>query len=142
MFDISNIRAGQIATFVLGGEPKMNKTIPTEDGREPNPLFGRVTRRQVQVGNVCGRETYQNKYPEAPGARNWFEWTDKPGVVRHRQTGAEYIAILPTNCTTQYFVDGREATEEERAVIALARPSRDEPAKFIVMKRENLENLA
>ena len=143
MFSIDNIKAGQIATFFLGGEVPLNKTIPTEDGRVPHGL-GVVTRKGRQVGTVCGRDTYFNRYPERKedSKGNWFQWTDKPGVVVHPKTGVEYIAILPISNSTTYFVDGVEATAEQVAVIRAAKKSKSDGADFIVMKRENLENLA
>ena len=129
MFSIENIKAGQIATFHLGGEVPLKKTITLADGsREPHGL-GVVTRKGRQVGTVCGQDTYFNRYPErkAESKGSWFNWTDKTGVVVHAKTGVEYIAILPISNHTDYFLDG-ELVEDAatKALIRAAKKSSSE----------------
>ena len=163
MIDTSKIRAGQLATVLLTGEHKMNKGgrigtpvrlssafVLLENGRAEiplNPLYGRVTRDHRLTVTVAGPETYSNvleaRTGEAPaGKAPWFEWV-KDGLVMHKQTGALYLAAVPTSAkrVTRYLVDGREATIKELAIIRDYTPEKEAP-QFLCFALENVENLA
>jgi hypothetical protein len=141
---IDSIKAGRLATVLLTGEHKMNKG--GRAGVAPNPLFGRVTRDHRVTVTVAGPETYsnvlENRTGEAPaGKAPWFEWV-KDGVVRHKETGALYLAAVPTSAkrVARYLVDGREATEAEIATIREYSPDKGEP-QFLCFALENVSNL-
>lgn len=142
---IENIRAGQIATIMLTGEHKMNKG--GRAGVPPNPLTGRVTRDHRVTVTVAGPETYGNvleaRTGEAPaGKEPWFRWV-KDGLVAHKQTGALYLAAVPTSAkrVTKYLVDGQEATEAQLVTIREYSPDK-EPPQFLCFALENVDNLA
>ncbi len=163
MIDTTTIRAGRLATILLTGEHKMNKGgrigVPARlsssfvilaDGRAEiplNPLYGRVTRDHRITVTVAGPETYANVLPErtgeAPaGKAPWFTWV-KDGLVMHKESGALYLAAVPTSAkrVTRYLVDGREATEKELEIIRDYTPDKGEP-QFLCFALENVANLA
>jgi len=145
MIDINTIRAGRLATILLDGEHKMNKG--GRAGVPLNPLLGRVTRNHRITVTVAGPETYSNVLPERTGEEPagkapWFVWV-KDGLVAHKDTGALYLAAVPTSAkrVTRYLVDGREATEVELATIREYTPDKGEP-QFLCFSLENVANLA
>ena len=145
MIDTSKIRAGRLATVLLDGEHKMNKG--GRAGVPLNPLLGRVTRDHRITVTVAGPETYSNvleaRTGEAPaGKAPWFEWV-KDGLVMHKQTGALYLAAVPTSAkrVTRYLVDGREATDAELVTIREYTPEKEAP-QFLCFALEHVANLA
>lgn len=144
MIDIDTIKAGRIATVILQGEHEMNKG--GRGGVAPNPLLGRVTRDHRITVTVAGPETYsnvlENRTGEAPAGRApWFQWV-KDGLVAHKQTGALYLAAVPTSSKRKiaYLVDGREATPEELETIKAYTPDKGDP-QFLCFKLENVANI-
>ena len=140
MIDLNTVKAGHIATVLMEGEYKMNK-----GGRSGIPLnkySGRVTRAYRFAITLAGEETYNNKYPDAVGKPNWFEFV-RDGVVRHKTTGQLYLAGLPTNSKKNRFdllVDGQPITQEQRDAIQQYRTDKEE-AKFLTIAIDNVINV-
>lgn len=133
-----NIKPGQIATFVYEAPHKMNK--------RNNPLFGLVTKHSHIVGNVAGKDGYENrlaKSGETPkGKSTWFKGTDIEGVVAHKTSGKEYVAVLPASVKSNpnYTIDGRPVTKDEMEIIKSFTPKKPKGV-IITIAIDHLKNL-
>ena len=139
MIDLNNIRAGNICTILLRGEHSMK--TGGRSGLPLNPLTGRVMKNHRLVVTLAGPDSYGNRHEDAPGEKPWFVWV-KPGLVKHPVTGKQYVAALPSSAmkTIGYVVDGRPATAEDLATIALYRKAKS-PPKFLTFPVEDVANM-
>jgi hypothetical protein len=125
MVALEDIKPGRWFSFVYVGELEMNVNkrwlSPGVSISERNPLLGRINVRKVIRGQAATAEMLMRKNLEinsnwTPSENYTIRWvnTDNPCVVESINNGKLQARLMsPITDKTDYFVDGRPATESE-----------------------------
>jgi hypothetical protein len=147
MLKIDKLVAGQIQSFVHTKIVEFKGKEKASGEHAPAWLSSCVvTRRAAFKGNVAGKDSYANKMRREQGEdweakrKPWFQFTPKDGIVCHRETGSQYLAVLnPEVIKSVYFVDGIEATEAQLEDIKRWRKSSGEFGDFACFGLDSVE---
>lgn len=159
---IRGFESPTIASFTAETIPKM--VVKDRQTKLPNPYLNRVT-KIARINGMVGNFDYSNvitnqrvreakpetveeveavpEYQAAP--RQWGEHIEKTGLVEHQ--GKLYVRI--TNIRSiehRYYIDGKEATEEQVAEIQKYLPvpkpiARHETEKDMLYRDYSLSNI-
>jgi hypothetical protein len=147
MLKIDKLVAGQIQSFVHTKDVEFKgKEKGSADVAPAWLASAKVTRRAAFKGNIANAESYGKKMERVTGEpyeqkrAPWFEWTPKAGIVTHKTTKAQYLAVLnPESIKSVYYVDGVEATPAQLEDIKRWRKSSGEFGEFAVFGLDSVE---
>lgn len=134
---VSLMANGHVYTIAYTGDVKMNKG--GRKGIEPNPLFGRVTRKgHIQlrlVSYATSREKFDGTSRDETIAPLWGGKGKHIStfVVEHVDTGKKYLMCDKTMAKYldyMYFVDDRNAADSEIETIKRYLPKKEESSIF------------
>ncbi len=144
---LKGLRSGDVVpAIVTHGEADLK--VGGRSGVPVNPLAKRVTKTTTfKKLEVAGPRTYTDKLAargeEPAGQSPWYQWV-ADGHVRHAKTGNGYVACSPgpeTEVSVKYFVDNREATDEELKTIEAYKKASSPPDILLTLPFEKIADI-
>ena len=125
---------------------KMDSELLKKVGGQPNPFFGRITKRTEYSGlRVCEYENMAQVIAEREQGKEarepWYEWINFPYIARGKKNGNEYLVVKTTptfQAKVTYYLDGVEVEFSEIAHAFKAK-SRGEVTRVLTLQLDYIE---
>jgi hypothetical protein len=141
------IACGQfISATVFYPSTKVDSDLYKKVDKQPNPMFGRITKRITYSGvRLCdyeNMEVVKEERAEGKEARPaWYKWVNFPYIAEGKKNGLEYMIVKTTpnlEIKVQYYLDGVEIDYKDIAQYFKSKGSGD-LTRVIAMQLDYLE---
>ena len=114
---ILSIACGQfLSATVFYPTSKVDADLYKRVDKQPNPMFGRITKRISYSGiRLCDYENMQEVREEREMGKEaqkaWYRWINFPYIAEGKKNGNEYMIVKTTpnlDIKVQYYLDGVE----------------------------------
>lgn len=146
---IKSIACGQfLSATVLYPTSKVDADLYKKVDKQPNPMFGRITKRISYSGiRLCdyeNMEVVKEERAEGKEARPaWYKWLHFPYIAEGKKNGNRYMIVKTSpslEIKVQYYLDGVEIDYKDIAQYFKSKGSAEE-TRVIAMQLDYLQEL-